>query len=132
MDGRNDVRLTAADSGTTSRKGVKAALAYEETGQTYSPSPTWEWAAKSDSVLNWRGDGPMSETFGPFVSRESSINTLRSKKYRHELHMLSLPAAVAAMATAYGYDHPGFPLTELLRPEEEILWDRRLPERTRG
>lgn len=101
---------------------AKATAAYEETGGEYNASPTWEWAAKSSSILNWRGEDAMEDTFGPFVSRESAIRTLRSKKQRHELHMLSLPAAVAAMATAYGYDHPGFPLDELLRPEEDVLW----------
>ena len=74
---------------------VKATSAYEETGGEFNPSLIWEWAARSDSILNWRGEEPMEETFGPFVSRESAVRTLRSKKQRHELHMLSLPAAVA-------------------------------------
>ena len=100
---------------------ARAIAAYEETGGSYNPSTTWEWAAKSDSVLNFRGDD-ISETFGPFISRETAIRTLQSGKARHELHMISLPAAVAAMATAYGYDNPGFPLDELLKPIDEILW----------
>lgn len=100
---------------------AKANVAYEETGGEYNPTTVWEWAAKSGTVLNFRGDN-IQDAFGDLISRDSSVRTLRSGKYRHELQMMSLPAAVAAMAMAYGYDHPGFPLDELLKPVDEVLW----------
>ncbi len=104
---------------------AKAKIAYDETGDDKGPSTTWMWQAKADSVLNWRGDRSIEEVFNsPTVWREAAFRGLSkaAHKSRHELHMISLPAAVAAMADAWGYDNPGFSLSELMRAEDEILW----------
>ncbi len=104
---------------------ARAKIAYDETGQAYSPSTVWLWMANTDTVLNWRGgDKKIEDVFGDIVSRETAYRTLSkmAHKTRHELHMISLPAAIAAMADDHDYDNPGFSLDELQGADDETLW----------
>lgn len=107
------------------------------------PDQEWRFESPADKLLNMsRDDNP----FGDPAAFSVRLSTLRSKKYRHELHFISLPAAVAAAATRLGYANPGFPMNELLDQDtiftdefqaqmigdpdtgdysESVLWQRR-------
>ena len=105
---------------------AKAIVAYAETGAMYpNPPMVWLWMTNTDTVLNWRsGEKEIGEVYGSLFSRETAYKNLTkvSHKTRHELHMISLPAAVAAMANDWEYDNPGFPISELRGPADEVLW----------
>lgn len=112
-------------------------------GGPQRPDQEWRFESPADKLLNIsRDDNP----FGDPAAFSVRLSTLRSKKYRHELHFISLPAAVAASAARLGFANPGFPLDELLDqdtiftdefqaqmigdPEtgdypESVLWQRR-------
>jgi len=81
----------------------------------YRPSRVWLWRTETSKVLNFYNP-ETALRFGTHISAEARVTALRSR-YRHELHMISLPAAVAAVATAAGYDHPGFDLSCLMDPD---------------
>lgn len=107
------------------------------------PDQEWRFESPADKLLNMsRDDNP----FGDPAAFSVRLSTLRSKKYRHELHFISLPAAVAAAATRLGHANPGFPMNELLDQDtiftdefqaqmigdpdtgdysESVLWQRR-------
>ncbi len=71
----------------------------------------WRFEAQSSSCLNL--SPAAQDAFGDVLGWEAQISTLSSIYRRHEYHMISLPAAVAAAATAMGWDNPGFDLSEL-------------------
>jgi len=96
------------------RDYVAALAAAEDAGVSGRPRATWRFTAPTTSVLNF-ADQSAAEKFGPMLKAECLVTTYRSK-YRHELHMIALPSAVAAMAKFLGYDNPGFDLKELLDP----------------
>jgi len=107
------------------------------------PDQEWRFESPTDKLLNMsRDDNP----FGDPAAFSVRLSTLRRKKYRHELHFISLPAAVAASATRLGFANPGFPMNELLDQDtiftdefqaqmigdpdtgdysESVLWQRR-------
>lgn len=62
-------------------------------GQEYPPNTVWRWEIPTNTVLTSIGD-----KMGDVITQEVSITTLMSKKSRHELHMLTLPSAVQALA----------------------------------
>lgn len=74
-------------------------------------STVWRFEAKSSSCLNL--SPAAQDAFGDVLGWESQISTLGSIYRRHEYHMISLPAAIAAAATAMGFDNPDFDLSEL-------------------
>lgn len=78
----------------------------------------WRFEAQSSSCLNL--SPAAQDAFGDVLGWESQISTLRSVYRRHEYHFVSLPAAVAAVATAMGFDNPGFDLSELT--EADIIY----------
>lgn len=75
----------------------------------------WYFETAISNVLNVEAEH--KEKFGDPMSYELQVNTLRSKKGRHEFHMLALPAAVTAVAHLLGYAVPSFSLAELLDPD---------------
>ena len=84
----------------------------DQRGNVRRPDQEWRYEAPLPSIINMSEQGRAK--FNDPVSFSVRISTLRSNKYRHELHMISLPCAVAAMADAYGYESPGFSVDELL------------------
>lgn len=82
----------------------------------YGAQSVWHYETASQDVMNFASEDAR-EKFGASIGYDLRIATLGSKKYRHELHMLALPAAVNAMAKLLGYadgeDYPGFDLSEL-------------------
>jgi len=49
-------------------------------------------------------DPKYHEKFGDVVHYDVSLNTLQSRKYRHEFHMLWAPSVVGSLAKAYNFD----------------------------
>jgi hypothetical protein len=91
-----------------------AAEASEKTGQEYAPTSVWVFEAETASVLNFATE-EARQVFGPQITYDGcSIRTLRSKKYRHELHMIALPAAVQAYARALGWEVPAMDISALV------------------
>lgn len=87
-----------------------------------------DWAWRPQQV--WRFSAPVAtlqvadsarEKFSDPLSFSVSMMTLRSKKRRHEFHMLALPAFVAAYAAVRGLETPGFDLSALLVPEDKLI-----------
>ena len=112
-------------------------------GMELNPQESWTWQCKRDKVLNFANAETLNK-FSDVIVFDTRITSLKSKKYRHELHMLALPMAVASYATALGYDNPGFDVSELLGKDvlftdefqarmignengyaESLLWQRR-------
>lgn len=90
-----------------------AVEAGEEAGQQYGPRSLWVFECETAKVVNFATE-EARQAFGTRITYDGCrVVTLRSKKYRHEFHMVALPAAVAAYATALGYDNPGFDLSAL-------------------
>ena len=81
-------------------------------------STVWRFEAKSETCLNL--SAAAQDAFGDVLGWESQISTLGSIYRRHEFHMISLPAAIAAAAAAMGFDNPGFDLSELT--EADIVY----------
>lgn len=94
----------------------------EQAQNKYAPSVSWVVQAATQNVLNISEKG--REKFGDHVTFDHcKVGTLRSKKYRHELHMMALPCAVSAYARAEGWDVPGFDVSELIDPERAFTDD---------
>jgi len=72
----------------------------------------WHFETKKSDVLNFSDEA--RDKFGDVISYDVRIGTLQSKKYRHEYHMIALPAAVNAMAKNLGYETSGFDLGDLI------------------
>jgi len=83
-----------------------------EMGVEYPPSLTWHFETKRDDVLNFSPEA--TEKFGEYISYDVKVRSLMSNKYRHEYHLIALPAAVNAMAIQLGYETSGFDLNELV------------------
>ncbi len=86
--------------------------------EKYDPSKVWVFEQHNDEVLNF-GEG-ISEIFGDVINHNVRIVTLMSKKRRHGLHLLTLPAAVAAYAKAKKWDCPTFDVWILLSKETDL------------
>jgi len=66
----------------------------------YAPRKTWRFELPVSQCINIAADDPES-VFGTTISGDISITTLGSK-YRHEFHLLALPAAINALAMRTG------------------------------
>jgi len=90
----------------------QAKSALEAINSDFNPSTVWHFEIETASVMNFSNE-EVREKFGATIGYDITVATLRSKKYRHEFHMIALPAAVAAYADSLGYENPGFDLSEL-------------------
>jgi hypothetical protein len=79
-----------------------------------SPTKVWLLQTYMQDVLNIED----KSNWGNVFMATTNVKSYRSPA-RHELHMISLPAAVAAYAEYMGYANSGFDLTELTDAEEE-------------
>ena len=77
-----------------------AAKAAIDVGQQYAPKQVWLFEAPISTVML---PEDIKSKFGASISMESVVKTLGSRKYRHEFHLISLPAAVAAYAQLRGW-----------------------------
>jgi hypothetical protein len=123
---------------------ASAKAAMQIVGAENNPQQMWSFQIKRDSVMNF-ADKAKLENFSDPISFDVRVTTMKSKKYRHEFHMLALPFAVQAVAKALGYEHESFSVNELLGKEiiftdelqkkligdgdsgyrESLLWQRR-------
>lgn len=97
------------------------ALAAKADPDAYNPQQVWYYSIPTLEVMNV--DTGNFQTSN--ISRSCRVTTLRSK-YRHEFHMVALPAIVASVAKVIGVDTPGYDLSELLVRDLIIT-----PERSR-
>src|SRR5574341_288772 len=73
----------------------------------------WNWFAPLKSIANF----PDEETRAKFndpLTFDLRIASLQSKKHRHELHMIALPAIVYAASKALGFEVPPVTFNELI------------------
>lgn len=114
---------------------VEAKRASEAAGLDFAPSQVWRFVAGRDTVLNVADKEKLSKFSDPIVF-EVAVKTLRAKKERHALHMISLPLAVLACAKALKYDNAGFELPQELTAfgenAEKIQWNDELQARLIG
>jgi hypothetical protein len=90
----------------------------------YAPRQVWRFEIPSAQVLNAATD--LEESWGATIGGDVRITTLNSKKYRHEFHMMALPAAVNALGMRVGVlKEPAFSLEEV---EANQLWTDAIQE----
>jgi len=110
------------------------------------PVAKWQFEARDADIISLFKHGAFGDP-ARLSCRISNHGIFKGVpyKYQHELHMIALPAAVAAVADIYGYPNPGFDLSELLSSDyattddnqakfvgaeghdyrESVLWQRR-------
>src|SRR3990167_4570689 len=100
--------------------GKLAATIVKEYGIAIAPEQVWLFQTlRSDILTKFEKEDALAN-FKPLLTYEVSVKTYRSKKYRHELHLIALPAAVQAAALRMGLlTEPVFSLTELVLPDRE-------------
>lgn len=117
--------------------------ARELLGIEINAQQVWSLRTEIAKVLNITDEKIRAKFSNPLVF-DVNVTTLRSAKRRHELHMIALPAAVAAAATMLGYEHVGYDLSELTSQDavytdefqakmigsdknyaESVMWQRR-------
>lgn len=99
-----------------------AKAAGDKMRQQYPPNTVWRWEIPTSNILNIMDDENRAK-FGDVMSQEVTISSLMSKKSRHELHMITLPSAVQAMAIVAGFiDHKIFDY-ESLRVDPDVIDD---------
>jgi hypothetical protein len=96
---------------TEAREAANLVKKHEGLDRRPGISTVWRFEAKSETCLNL--SAAAQDAFGDVLGWESQISTLGSVYRRHEFHFISLPAAIAAAASAMGFDNPGFDLSEL-------------------
>ena len=92
----------------------------------FSPNPAWAFFARTADILiqEERRENFM-EAFGELIVKHVVVKRLQSgsekfpAKNRHQYQLISLPAAVAAQADAFGMTNPGFDVEILTLPEGE-------------
>jgi len=92
----------------------EAKAAADELG-AYAPSRTWRFEVPTSEVINFgKGMSDPEATWGATLGGDCRVTTLASK-YRHEFHLIALPAAVNALALRVGYIKESlFPLDTLI------------------
>lgn len=100
----------------------KAAEAGKKVGQQYGPNTVWRWEIPSANVVNIVDDEARAK-FGDVITQEVTVSTLFSKKNRHELHMITLPSAVQAMALVAGFIDAKVFDYESLRVDPDVIDD---------
>jgi hypothetical protein len=98
------------------QEAIKA-LELESFGKPKRPDQEWRFETPAAKLLNVSGD---DNPFGDPAIFAAQVATLRSNKARHEIHMIALPAAVAASANKLGFANPGFPMDELLELGQDV------------
>lgn len=82
----------------------------------------WHFETKVDDVINLQPD--VRDKFGEVLSYDLNIRSLFANKYRHEYHMIALPAAVRAYAEMLGYDVPEEPNLPELTDMNSVFSDQ--------
>ena len=93
------------------KDSATALKASQALNQQFPPSQFWYFEAPLDTVM--LPEEVLANFQGPSLSMECQVKTLRSGKYRHEFHLIALPAAVAAYAEMSGYINDEFDVSEL-------------------
>jgi hypothetical protein len=83
----------------------------------------WVFEAESTSVLNFASDKAREAFRGKITYDGCRVVTLRSRKYRHELHLIALPAMVQAYARMNGWDVPEFEWIRVLCSQDTMFTD---------
>lgn len=91
-----------------------AVVADKELGGQYGPQLYWFFKVPTAEVMNTPDMQKLMDGFGASITGETRIATYRSKMYRHEFHLVTMPTLVAALAEVMGYETPGFEIEELI------------------
>jgi len=83
----------------------------EGLGLEIKPGEVWHMDCPTPQIVSLPDD--VKEKFGNLLRFDVRIRSLASGKYRHEYHMIALPAAVAAVAEVLGFETSGFDVSEL-------------------
>lgn len=70
-------------------------------GKQFGPNTVWRWEIPTANIVNI--DDEMRAKFGEVLTYEVNVTSLLSKKNRHELHMVTLPSAIQAVALLGGF-----------------------------
>lgn len=93
-----------------------ALLAQETLESEYGSREVWRFTMRSDTITNIPA-ATLQDKFRDYVT--GSSRTSMHQRYRHQLHMIALPAAVAAFACMLGYTVPDVNFDELASNETE-------------
>lgn len=99
-----------------------ASVAGKAVGQEYPPNTIWRWETPVSTIVNIM-DEETRGRFGDVITQEVNIATLMSKKQRHELHMITLPSAVQALAIFGGLISSKVFDYESLRVDHDVIDD---------
>ena len=88
-------------------------------GETFNPAQAWVWSCAKSTVLNVPSEN--LDKFNDPISMECKVATLGSKKSRHELHLIALPALVYSVAHALGYNPPTISFSDLIG--NQVIFD---------
>ena len=100
----------------------------EALGEQYKPQQSWVFTAARDSIVNMPKEN--LDKFNESISMELNITTLGSKKNRHALHMIALPALVHSVAKQLGYDVPDISFSALIG--NQVVFDDALQTKMIG
>lgn len=83
----------------------------------YKPGRSWMFEMPVQSILNARGN---LDNWGESISSDIRATTIGSNKYRHEFHLMAMPAIVDAVARQAGFiADPVWHCDELLAGDAE-------------
>lgn len=99
-----------------------ASVAGKAVGQEYPPNIIWRWETPVATIVNIM-DEETRGRFGDVITQEVNVATLMSKKQRHELHMITLPSAIQALALLGGLISSKIFDYESLRVDPDVIDD---------
>jgi len=96
-----------------------AELGAEFLGSRYAASRHWVFQVPTADVINFASEEGKAK-WGSQIILPCRVTGLKSRKYRHEMHFVTLPSVVASVATLLGYSNPGFDIAPLMNLEDEL------------
>lgn len=100
----------------------QASIAGKAVGQEYPPNTIWRWEVPTSAIVNIMDEESRAK-FGDVITQEVNVATLMSKKQRHELHMITLPSAIQALALFGGMIDRKIFDYESLRVDHDVIDD---------
>lgn len=89
-----------------------ADIARDILGAQYGASTEWVYRVATADIVSFSSEEARGK-WGDDIFFSSRVVGFGSMKYRHEFNLISLPSAVAAVATLQGWEIPGYPLDVL-------------------
>jgi len=89
-----------------------------QSGRKQGPQQVWHLEALTSTILNVTIEN-LAKFTSSVIASDVRVMTEKSKKYRHELHLIALPKAVQAYAKINGWDVPDLDFSTLTQQVKE-------------